>query len=91
MTATLIRIEGVMVDVYPTNGEYFTLEELQTVVGGYIEIISMKGDRYMIVNEEGLIGNLPRNDKASEILSDNLKLKTNVYGHVIIIDKDQMR
>ena len=61
-----------MPTLYKSNGEIipikrkhpFTLAELQEYVGGYIELITI-GDRYLVVNEEGRLMDLPFNEKAS--------------------------
>lgn len=44
-----------------------TLDELQEMVGGYIEIVSLANGDQMIVNEEGKIKGLPINKKATEL------------------------
>lgn len=44
--AKIIYTDGREVDVTPKNGTDFSLEELQEVVGGYIEIIYVKGNDY---------------------------------------------
>ena len=36
--ATLIPAHGTPIYIEPANGRSFTLEELQTIVGGYIEM-----------------------------------------------------
>lgn len=60
-----------------------TLEQMQEMVGGYIEPVH--GIRWnghtgvMVVNEEGLIRNLPFNQKASAIA------KRNIVGDVFIL------
>ena len=52
----------------PSNGNSYSLEELQTAVDGYIEIVNlMDSHLVLVVNEEGLRRNLPVNDKASDI------------------------
>ena len=37
------------------------LEEIQKIVGGFIEIVRMHDDLVMVVNEEGLLLDLPYN------------------------------
>lgn len=49
--ATLIRTDGVLLDVTPKNKRKFTLKELQSYVGGYIETIDIVDDYIAIVNE----------------------------------------
>lgn len=46
--------------VEPANKKEYTLEELQRIVGGYIEIIDL-GERYLVVNEDGKILRLQYN------------------------------
>lgn len=63
--ATIIKSTGETVEVQPKNNEYFSLEEMQEIVGGYIEFVYLPDDKIMVVNEEGKIHNLPMNDVAS--------------------------
>ena len=50
-----------------TTGKAPTLEELQRLVGGYIEVIELRDGRQLIVNEEGLLLGLPFNPTATAI------------------------
>lgn len=64
-----------------------TLEEMQKAVGGYIEMVPLptnliaggkhpvtdQGQVYMIVNEEGLILDLPYNKYASQIAGQDVR------------------
>jgi len=54
-----------IIHLEPKNGKIYTLEEMQEAVEGYIEIagyISIDNKNYIIiVDEEGLIKNLPVN------------------------------
>jgi hypothetical protein len=51
--------------IQPANGRYFTLEEMQRVVGGRIEIIPLDRegleDRLLVIHEEGKLISLPLN------------------------------
>ena len=54
--------------IAPSNGTDFSLEELQSIVGGYIEIVHLDDDEFiMVVNEEGRLLGLPSNHDASSI------------------------
>lgn len=66
MSAQLIKTTGEKVSILPKNGTDFKLEELQTMVGGYIEIVNMYG-HIMVVDEEGLLKHKPYNHVASEM------------------------
>ena len=60
--------------VEPTNGHTFTLTELQTLVGGYIEVVPLRpgpgrpGRTYLVLNEDGKRLNLPYNSAATYLL-----------------------
>lgn len=51
--AMIIKADGTEVEVTPENGRNFTLKEMQTAVGGYIERAIADEDLEMWVNEEG--------------------------------------
>ena len=68
MSTSLYRTDGTIVPIAP-SGVRWTLEELQGLVGGYIEAVSTIDGRIMIVNEEGKIQKpmLPLNIEATRI------------------------
>lgn len=83
--ATIYYPSGFEKKITPKNGSVFTLDELQGVVGGYIEFVYTDDDtRHVIVNEEGLITGLPYNTIASLIVRHPL------FGNVLICDKDMV-
>jgi hypothetical protein len=43
-----------------------SLKQMQELVGGYVEFVYLN-DKVLIVNEEGLLFGLPRNNQATEI------------------------
>lgn len=51
--ATLIKTDGSKTEVQPQNGLDFQLEELQTYVDGYIEIVNLNNGDILIINENG--------------------------------------
>ena len=65
--ATWIRADGRNEKVKPKNGTHFTLEELQTYVGGYIERVELQNNEEMWLNEEGKLLGLPINHHATAI------------------------
>jgi hypothetical protein len=66
--AMLIPVKGDPKPIEPANGETFTLEELQTYVGGYVEVMPLRSPaKILVVNEEGKLHGLPVNFKASKI------------------------
>ena len=64
--AILIQSNGDAKGVVPANGGDFTLEELQGMVEGLIEIVPLTKNVIMVVNEEGK-GVLPINVPATII------------------------
>jgi len=64
--ATLIKVDGSEQEVHPEKGTTFTLEELQNLVGGYIERIQV-GSKEMYLNEDGKMKRLPLNRRATMI------------------------
>ncbi len=65
--ATIYKSDGTVIhDVKPDNGTTFQLSELQSIVGGYIEIITAKESGMVLVcNEDSKMLDLPRNEKAT--------------------------
>lgn len=59
--ALWIKSNGAVDTVTPAVGEAFTLEELQRIVGGYIEIVRATAGRWMVLNEDGKRLDLPLN------------------------------
>lgn len=68
MAAVLIRHTGRMEMYLPANGTDYTLEELQKAVGGYIEIVKLRTEHVLVLNEDGKLEGLPHNAIASAYL-----------------------
>lgn len=51
--AILIKADGTMRGIYPSNGSDFSLKELQGFVHGLIEIVTLTSNAIMVINEEG--------------------------------------
>ena len=52
MKATLLKVTGETVEISPVNGA-FTLNEAQSLVNGYVQVIDICPNKIMIMNEEG--------------------------------------
>jgi len=61
--AKLIKANG---DIIPSV-DISSLEKMQDLVQGYIQLSYLENGKILIVNEEGLLTNLPPNKKASEL------------------------
>lgn len=84
--AIWIKSVGTRTEVQPENGKDFKLNELQRYVGGYIELLTLTGFRFMVVNEEGKLLGLPINAKASAIYGYDT-----IVGDVLICNDDEIK
>jgi hypothetical protein len=66
--AIVLSADGSSRAILPASGESFSLKELQTIVGGYIEAVRLADGRYLILNEDGKRMSLPVNDTATRAL-----------------------
>lgn len=83
--AYIIKTNGEKSNVTPKNGEDVQLEEMQEIVGGYIEIVRLDEKTIMVVNEEGLVYNLPYNAKASRLCG------IPIVGDVLVCESKMVR
>jgi hypothetical protein len=63
--ALFIPVECDSREVLPANGKDFTLEELQALVGGWIEYLYLPDGRILVINEEGKMMAMKYNCSAS--------------------------
>lgn len=68
-----------MIHVFETKPP--TLEEAQEIVGGYVQVVRSPAHRdwQVLVNEEGLLLNLPFNSEATELC------QTGIVGPAIVL------
>jgi hypothetical protein len=81
--ATLIPATGPTQEVQPRERGTFTLVELQTVVGGYIEALRL-GTDWMFLNEDGKRLALPFNPRATAMMRGRIAADDFIVGTVII-------
>ena len=89
-TAKIVYPDKDSEDYTPKNGRTFELEEMQEIVGGYIEIIRLNDGRIIIVNEEGLLQGLPVNIEATNILRRDHSTAQYIVGNAIVCDADMV-
>ncbi len=82
---TLITAQGLSRMVKPKNGKAYTTTELQDYVGGYIELVPLDTEWFMVVDEEGLLRERRLNKLASTlaarpIVGDVLIVHSNTLG-----------
>lgn len=79
-TCALLLKPQYELEVLEPKNEYFTLEELQKAVEGYIEIAPVRmDDCLVVVNEEGVIRRFPRN------LTGNSMFGWDFRGNILIV------
>ena len=90
--ATILYPDGRHEEVKPDNGTDFKLDELRRIVGGNIEIIPTKDRRIMVLNEEGKLLELPRNEQAGLLVDlmtpEKIAEMKQLYGDSLIIAGD---
>ena len=91
--ARIIKTNGEIVPVEPKNGKDFQLEEMQQIVGGYVQLFPLLNDEgeVMVMNEEGKIDDLPANDKATELAERWLLEGDYIVGDVLVCTNDQIK
>lgn len=84
MASHLYWPDGRIEPVVPA-GAYWSLEEMQKFVGGYIEVVRAKDGRWMLVNEEGRIHRLPFNQNATDLYAAGSRTNP-IVGCVLVVD-----
>lgn len=90
-SAKIIYTDKEAEDYTPKNGKTFELDEMQGIVGGYIEIINLKDGRMMIVDEEGKLNNKAVNIPATNILRRDHYTTDYIVGTAIVCDADMIK
>lgn len=90
--AQIIKTTGEVIEVAPKNGTDFSLEELKTIVDGWIEIVNLRDGRLLCLDEEGKLKGKERNHAATGIYHQALPLccKDFIVGDVLLCDEDQI-
>lgn len=89
-SAKIIYTDKEAEDYTPKNGKTFELDELQGIVGGYIEIIHLKDGRIMIADEEGKLNNKAVNIPATNILRRDHFTTDYIVGVAIVCDSNMV-
>jgi ribosomal protein L36 len=79
----IYRASGTQESVSPENEKQFTSKELRAIVGGYIQLLFFLDGRVMVVNEDGRLGELPPNVRATEIIRRNGKANV-IFGDALV-------
>lgn len=82
MNAKLYKATGEVEDVQPENGTDFSLQELRKFVGGSIDIQALpKSNLIMVLNDEGKLDGLEKNEKATEIWKMNYPIAEYLHNN----------
>lgn len=92
--AKLYKVDGTILEIEPIKGKTFSLKELQGYVGGTIDIQDLPSfKKVMILNDNGKIIGLLKNEKATEIWKEEYPIKDFpnnndelIVGDVVICD-----
>jgi hypothetical protein len=90
MKAKIYKADGSIIDVKPNNGTDFSLEELQEIVGGFIEIVSLMDNEIMVINEEGKLIDLPFNETATQMYQEVDGFYDCIAGDVLVCDSSMV-
>ena len=89
--ATLIPIDGQPREVTPADGgPEFTLDELQALVGGYLEALRLDDAYWLVINEEGKLLDLPVNLRATALVRWRLPADDYIVGPAIVCTTAEM-
>lgn len=93
--AKIYKTDGTKEDVFPKENGKFSLEEMQEIVGGYIETIDLPSGMVMVLNEEGKLEGLEKNEVATEIWKREFPIEDYpdnndelVVGNVLLTDPE---
>jgi len=86
MKRQIIKADGETINYAPKSGAHYELEELQGIVGGYIQAIDLHDGRFMVCNEEGKLNGLAYNSMATDIAHEAGAIFENdfIVGDVLI-------
>lgn len=82
--AYILKTDGSIINNCGTE-----LEDLQSAVGGHIEIVPTKNGKYMVVNEEGKLMGLEVNVDATKMYESGGA--DFIVGNVVICEKNEIK
>lgn len=89
-SVTVYKADGSKEEHILWNNYKLQMEEMQEIVGGYFEYVSLSDGRLIIVNEEGLLQGLPVNIEATNILRRDHSTTQYIVGNAIVCDSDMV-
>lgn len=86
----IAKANGTMQCTEPANKRDYTLDELQRIVGGYIEILDL-GKYYLVVNEDGKIMRLQYNTMATNWMLVAIGGSDFICGDALLCVKEHIK
>ena len=77
-----------LTELYVISNRKTNLEELQEMVGGYIEIVAEKFGKQLVANEEGNVLGLDINWKATKEYNDFFEKQGMILGDAVLLHED---
>ena len=87
--AKLFKVDGTIQDVKPANGKSFTLEELQKMVGGLIQVVPVFRTKLIVVDEEGRMKNYKHNVIASMLVDG--QINGDIVGDMVLCSRAEFK
>jgi hypothetical protein len=82
--AKLLRADGSEENLQPPNGVHWNVNELQILVGGYVEVVNTHDGRYLVLDEEGKLKRKPLNIAATRMYQYGRR--DVIAGDVVLVD-----
>lgn len=89
--AYIIKTSGEIIETTPRNGNDFELDELQAIVGGYIEVVNLRDGRLIVVDEEGKPKGKERNHKATDIFHSVFGNNDFIVGDALVCGVNEIK
>jgi len=88
--ARLIPVTGDATWITPNKGASFDLDEMQSLVGGYIEFVTLDQEGLILcINEEGKLHGLPPNLLATAYVAPYLREGDYIAGPAILLTRKE--
>lgn len=89
MSDVLVTSTGGMKAITPMNGRHYSLQEMQSYVGGLIETLKV-GQKILVMDEEGkLKGKLPNRIATGWVLQEGIN--DYISGDVMLIERSHIK
>jgi hypothetical protein len=88
--ATVLHVDGTRTTVVPQTPPSFTLQEMQALVGGYLEVVALGRGRFLLLNEEGKLQGLPYNARATERARRFLFAGDYIAGTAVVVTEQEL-